>query len=397
MSDLNRRESRVFFPTYGRLPLEIERGEGVHLYTRDGRKMLDMFGGLAVNALGYGHPAILEAVERQIHRYFHLSNSFVSDVQVEFVERLLAASGFDRCFLGNSGTEAMEAALKLVRRWGTRQHRSTIIGLSGSFHGRTLGALSITGREKYREGFEPLLPGTMIIPFNDPEALATNVDEHTLAVVVEPIQGEGGIRPLSQHYVDRLAALRERFGFLIIADEIQSGAGRTGKFLASEHYGLRPDIAVLAKAIGGGLPLGAMLAGDSLAGLFQKGAHGSTFGGNPVACAAGIAVLREIVDGGVMSHVASVGAYLRESLEALAGAHPDLISEVRGIGLMQGVELTGNGDPVQSALLDRGVIVSVTNGNVLRFLPPLVIKTSHVAEAVEALGAVLGGIGPEQR
>lgn len=390
MSDLREREARAFFPTYRRLPLEVERAEGVYLYTGDGKRYLDMFGGLAVNALGYGHPAVLKAIDRQMHRYIHLSNFFVQDVQVEIAERLVAASGLDRCFLCNSGTEGMEAALKLARRWGKTTGKSSLVGLTGAFHGRTLGALSVTGREKYREGFEPLLPGTSILGFNDVAALRGGVDDRTLAVVVECLQGEGGVHPVSGPFVAALQELRDRHGFLLIADETQTGIGRTGKMFGYQHFGFMPDIVVAAKAMGGGLPLGAMLGSEKLARAFPPGSHGSTFGGNPVACAAGLAVLGEILDHGVMENAASVGGYLKEQLQKVADEHPRKIREVRGLGLMLGVELTVGGEAVVAGMLERGVVVNLTNLNVLRWLPPLVISRGHADEAVEAFRGALG-------
>lgn len=374
-----------FFPTYRRLPIDVVRGEGVRLIARDGRSYLDMFAGLAVNALGYGHPALLEAIDRQARLSVHLSNYLKQDIQNDLAHRLLAASGFDRVFLCNSGTEGMEAALKLARRWGGGKGRVGLIGFSGSFHGRTLGALSVTGRERYREGFGPLLPDARILPFNDVQVLEEGTDERTAAVAIEFIQGEGGIRPVSPEFADALAELRERRGFLVIADETQSGIGRTGKFSAYEHFGFRPDIVVVAKALGGGLPLGAMMARETMASCLPPGSHGSTFGGNPVACAAGCAVLREIVDNGVMAHAASMGVCLREALISVAGEFPSVVKEVRGAGLMLGMELFGEAAPVASRMLDAGVLVNVTDTTVLRWLPPLVVKSHEIDEAIWVL------------
>lgn len=385
------RGEHSFFPTYKRLPLDVERGEGVRLFTRDGRVYLDMFAGLAVNALGYGHPAVLAAIERQIHRYLHLSNFFLQDVQVELAERLLAAARYDRLFLCNSGTEAMEAALKLARRWGKGCRKSPIFGLTGSFHGRTLGALSVTGREKYRQGFDPFLPETQILGFNNVEELRRAVNDRTLAVVLEFIQGEGGIHPVSREYLAALTDLRNRYGFLIIADETQSGIGRTGRFFGFEHFDFRPDIVVAAKAIGGGLPLGAMMAAERFSETFTGGTHGSTFGGNPVACAAGVATLRAITEQGVMEHAASAGAYLKSKLESVARELPRHIREVRGFGLMLGVELQYEGSDVVARMLDGGVLVNLTNSNVVRWLPSLVVKNNDIDEAVSVFRSVLSG------
>lgn len=383
------REAASFFHTYNRLPVEVERGDGVYLYTRDGRELLDMFSGLAVNALGYNHPAVLSAIQDQLLRYLHLSNIFYQDVQVELAERLLEASGYSKAFLSNSGTEAMEGAIKLARRWGKARGKVNIYGLTGSFHGRTLGSLSITGREKYREGYEPFLPNTCLLGHNSIEDLEKSINEQTLAVVLEFIQGEGGINIVSPAYVEALKILREKFGFLLIADEIQSGIGRTGKFLGFEHFNIRPDVVVVAKALGGGLPLGAFIATEQFADVFPVGTHGTTFGGNPVACAAGIATLREITERGVMENAAGVGAYLSSSLMRIASSKPHRVREVRGFGLMVGVELEGDAAPIAERMLANGVLVNVANRNVMRILPPLILANSHVDKFSTIFEAIL--------
>lgn len=387
--NLIEREAVALFHTYKRLPLEVERGEGVHLIAKDGRRYLDMFAGLAVNALGYNHPTVLGAIQKQLQRYLHLSNVFYQDTQIELAERLLKASGYARAFLSNSGTEAMEGALKLARRWGKSRGKTTIFGLTGSFHGRTLGSLSITGREKYREGYEPFLPDTCFLAHNSVAELERTVNGQTLAVVLEFIQGEGGINIVSSEYVEALRFLRDKHGFLLIADEIQSGIGRTGRFMGYEHFQIVPDIVVVAKALGGGLPLGAFIAGDPLKDVFPVGTHGTTFGGNPVACAAGIATLAEITENGVMSNAASTGSHFADKLRELAYLHPDKIKEVRGFGLMLGLELFGDATPVSENMLARGVLVNATNRNVIRLLPPLIITNTNVDQCVSVLESVL--------
>ncbi len=378
------REHRDFFQTYKRFNLILDRAEGVYLFGADGKRYLDMFSGLAVNALGYNHPAVNAAIEKQMKRYLHVSNSFFQDVQIEFAEELLRAAGYERLFLTNSGTEAMEGALKLAKRWGRPQNRSMIFGLSNSFHGRSYGSLSITWRDKYRDGFEPFLPGTGCLPFNDVDALEKNVNGSTLAVVFEPIQGEGGVRPISQEYADALATLRKKHGFLLIADEIQTGVGRTGKFLAVEHYSLKPDLVVMAKAIGGGLPLGAFLAKEGLAETLKQGIHGTTFGGNPLACATGLATIREVLNGCWMTNVNSVGGYLRDSLQNLADQHSDKVVDVRGLGFMQGCELRVDATKLVEQALEDCVLLNVTNSKVVRWLPPLVAEKGHIDAALEA-------------
>ncbi|MDH3251156.1 MAG: aspartate aminotransferase family protein [Ignavibacteria bacterium] len=386
---IQERESAFFFNTYKRLALEIDRGDGVYLITKNGERYLDMFAGIAVNALGYNHPEVNAAITRQVSRYLHLSNMFYQDTQIELAERLVRESGYSKVFFTNSGTEAMEGSLKLARRWGRTKGKTAIFGLTNSFHGRTFGSMSVTGRDKYREGYEPFLPNTCILSFNDVEELRRNVNDTTLALVLEFIQGEGGIHPVSEEYVSALEELREKFGFLIIADEIQSGIGRTGKFFSFDHFNIRPDIVVVAKAIGGGLPLGAFLGSEALSNVFTPGVHGTTFGGNPVACAAGLATLREILDNGVQENARMVGDYLKGRLEALQTRFPDHIAEVRGKGLMLGVDLKFDGTAVVDKLLSAHVLVNLTSGTVLRWLPPLILRKEEADIAISALTDIL--------
>lgn len=384
-SPLDERDRRLFFPTYQRLPIHIDRGEGVWLLATDGTRYLDMFGGIAVNALGYNHPAVNRAIREQVGRYLHLSNLYHQDAQAALAGRLLEASGYERVFFTNSGTEAMEGALKLARRWGRGRGKSTILGLTGSFHGRTLGALSVTGRQKYRDGYEPLLPGTGVVTFNDEEELRRTVTSETLAVVLEFIQGEGGINPVRPEYVEALDALRAQHGFLVIADEIQAGMGRTGKLFSFEHYAFRPDVVVASKALGGGLPLGAILAPAAIAEVFSPGTHGTTFGGNAVCCAAGLATLTEILDHGAMRNAAEVGGYLKTGLEQLVRDFPEKVAEARGMGLMLGLELRFEGTALVDLLREKGVLVLLTNGNIIRLLPPLILTKEDANLALRML------------
>jgi len=377
MPTLFEKENELFFHTYKRLPLDIVRGEGVYLFDRSGKRYLDFFGGLAVNALGYGHPAVLRAIEEQSRKYIHLSNFFVQEPQVELVERLLSATGFRRAFLCNSGTEALEGAVKLVRKWGGGTGKTRIFGMSNAFHGRTFAALSLMDKAKYRDGYEPMLPGLGTLKFNDVNSLRAGVNAETLAVVLESIQGEGGVFPVTPEFASALHELRDTFGFLIIADEIQAGIGRTGTFFGFEQTGLRPDIVLVAKAIGGGLPLGGILGNDRVAEAFTYGVHGTTFGGNPVACAAGVAVLKEIVDGGLMKNAATIGKELHEVGSRLHQEFPLLVRETRGYGCMIGIDLKVESQPVADALQQRGILVNSTNTTVLRLLPPLTITVEH--------------------
>jgi len=379
------REASTFFHTYKRLPLEVDRGEGVYLFTRDGKRYLDMFAGLAVNALGYGHPRVIEAISSQASRFTHLSNYFLQETQIRLAEQLTRLSGYPRVFFSNSGTEAIEGALKIVRKWGSARGKTEVLAFTNSFHGRTMGALSLMDRPKYRDGFGPFLQGCRVIPFNDPAALREAIGEKTAAVVLEFIQGEGGIRPVSAEFARTLEDLHRKAGFLLVADEVQSGAGRTGKFFGFQHFSASPEIVTLAKPIGGGLPLGAILATEEIASVLEPGMHGTTFGGNPVACAAGCAVLSEIEEKGLIARAASLGEKLKEGLRELKNQFPGLIREVRGYGLMVGAELDRSGDGIASAMMERGILINCTDTTVLRFLPPLIIDESHVNETLIAL------------
>jgi predicted acetylornithine/succinylornithine family transaminase len=389
---LQERESATFFHTYKRLPLELERGEGVYLFTADGRRYLDMFAGLAVNALGYAHPRVVDAICTQASRYTHLSNYFLQEAQVRLAELLTKFSGYAKVFFSNSGTEAIEGAIKIARKWGSTRGKTEILALSNSFHGRTMGALSLMDRPKYRDGFGPFLEGCCVLPFNEAAALRKSVTPRTAAVILEFIQGEGGIRPVSAEFARTLAELHAETGFLLIADEIQSGAGRTGKFFGFQHYPVSPDVVTLAKPIGGGLPLGAILATGDVASVLEPGMHGTTFGGNPVACAAGAAVLEEIDEKKLIARAALLGEKLKEGLKGLAEEYPGLIREVRGFGLMAGAELDRSGDEITAAMRDKGILINCTDTTVLRFLPPLIIEASHVDETISALRGILAHV-----
>ncbi len=378
MSDsIFEKEAKYFFHTYHRLPLDIQRGDGVYLYSKEGKRYIDFFGGLAVNALGYNHPRIIKAIEEQIHRYIHLSNYYAQDKTVELAERIIRTSGYKKVFFSNSGTEGMEGAIKIARRWGHQVGKINLLNLTNSFHGRSMGALSLTDRPNYRNGYEPFLPNTISIKFNDVEDLRTRVNDQTLAITLEFIQGEGGINVVSNEFVDELRTLKEKFGFLIIADEIQAGVGRTGRFFCFEHYNINPDIVVIAKAIGGGLPLGVIIGNEKVEDILSYGAHGTTFGGNPVACAAGCAVMEEIVDNNLMKQASIIGEYLFSKMTELKNNFPKRIKEVRGKGCMIGIEIDRAGDPIVDELRNRGFLINCTNTTVLRLLPPYIINKAH--------------------
>jgi len=385
-------EAEHFFQTYKRLPLDIDRGEGVYLYTKDGTRYLDMFAGIAVNALGHGHDGIIRAIEEQSRKYVHLSNYFVQKPQIALARLLLTSSGYDRVFFSNSGTEATEGAIKIARAFGSSRGKTEIVGFSNGFHGRTMGALSIMDRSKYRETFGPFLDDCRVESFNNPVGLRSVVSSHTAALVLEFIQGEGGVRTVTPEFIEAIESLRKEFGFLLIADEIQSGLGRTGKFFAFQHFGVKPDLVLVAKSLGGGLPLGAILGKSLVAELLQPGTHGSTFGGNPVACAAGLVVLTELIEHGIMNHAAAIGKMLMKELWRIQAAHSSLVAEVRGYGLMLGMELSVDAEPIAEALREKHILVNVTDKTVLRILPPLIINEHQVNKFVRALNEVLAAI-----
>lgn len=384
-SILRSRDAELFFPVFNRLDVVIERGEGPYLYASDGRLFLDFFGGLAVNALGHAHPAIRAAINDQAARYSHLSNLFVQEPQVNLAARLTALTGMPRVFFCNSGTEAIEAAVKLVRKWGAPRNRNAMVGFSGGFHGRTMSALSLMEQEKYREGYGPFLEGCQVLPFNDVDALRSNVSETTAAVFIEFLQGEGGVIPATANFVEVLEDLRRRYGFLLVADEVQCGTGRTGRFSAFEHWNVRPDVMVMAKAIGGGLPLGAILTTHDLSEIYGKAGHGTTFGGNPISCAAGVACIDVMLREQLVANAAWIGSELIEGLETLQREFPGTIKEIRGAGCMIGMELYGPADAYAVACRERGLLVNVTQGNVVRLLPPYVLEACHVQEGLRIM------------
>ena len=370
------REKELFLSTYKRIPIKITHGKGVHLVDNNGNKYLDFFSGLAVNALGYAHPKIVEAVCSQVSKFGHLSNNYVTDVQIEFAELLLKYAGMSRVFLSNSGTEANEAALKIIRKkFGPGKK---IFSLTKGFHGRTFGSLSLTDREKYRKDFEPLMPNVSRINFNDTGDLKAKINEDTAAIFLEFIQGEGGVNIVSNDFISVLNGLREKFNFAVVADEIQSGIGRTGKNFAYNYFNFKPDIVTGAKAIGGGLPLGATLTSSEFNSIFEPGKHGTTFGGNPVSCAAGIVVLKEVFDNGLMEQVEELGDYFIGQLKELQSLFPNDIKEVRGKGFMIGVELFYGGNRIVEQMRERKVLTNCTNINVLRILPPLIAGKNEI-------------------
>jgi acetylornithine/N-succinyldiaminopimelate aminotransferase len=374
---------------YARQPVAFVRGQACELWDADGKRYLDFFAGLAVNNLGHCHPAVVSAIREQSATLLHASNVYHTLPAGELAALLCRHSFAERVFLSNSGAEANEAAMKLARRWGSNEGggRFEILATTGSFHGRTLATLTATGQEKYHTGFLPLLPGIRLVPFGDLPAMTDAVRDETIAIMVEPIQGEGGVVVPPRDYLAGLRALADRRKLLLILDEIQCGLGRTGRLFAHEHTGITPDIMTLAKALAGGLPIGATCTTARIAAALTPGTHGSTFGGNPVACAAGVAALRALADPALLAHVRAVGDHFRGRLEAIAGRTG--IRTVRGMGLMLGAELDRPGAPVVSRCLAAGLLINCTADRVLRFLPPLVITREQVDEGFAILERAL--------
>jgi acetylornithine/N-succinyldiaminopimelate aminotransferase len=366
--------------TYGCMPLAFVRGHGAYLYDADGNRYLDFFCGLAVTSLGHGYPRVVRAIKDQAEKLTHACNVFHTEPMARLAARLGHAFGDGRVFFGNSGAEANEAALKLARRWGHGNGgRYEIIATLGSFHGRTIGTLSATGQEKYHQGFQPLVPGFTFVPYDDVAAMERAVNAKTVAIIVEPIQGEGGVVTPKPDYLVRLRDLCDRSNLLLIIDEVQTGMGRTGKLFGYQHSGIKPDIITLAKALGGGIPIGAMVARAEIASVLTPGTHGSTFGGNPVACAAALGVLDALEQDGVITNGAEVGGYLIKRLREIAKECPD-VSEIRGQGMIIGVVLKHEAKGAVEACFRERLIVNGTADNVLRLLPPLTL-TREEADA----------------
>jgi acetylornithine/N-succinyldiaminopimelate aminotransferase len=357
---------------YGCLPLAFVRGEGSYLYDAEGNRYLDFFCGLAVTSLGHKHPGVVRAIQEQAEKLTHVSNVFHTEPGARLVQRLSRRFGDGKVFLGNSGAEANEAAIKLARKWGHKdgKGRFEILATLGSFHGRTMATLSATGQEKYHQGFLPLVPGFKLVNFDDIAALEKAISDQTVAIMVEPIQGEGGVVVPHPDYLQRLRELCDRAKLLLILDEVQTGTGRTGKFFCYEHFAIKPDIVTLAKALGGGIPIGAMISKPEIASAFTPGSHGTTFGGNPVASAAALAVNDALDNEHLMENATEMGAYLIKRLKEIS-AKLDRVAEVRGLGMIIGVVLKHDPRPVVDACIKERLIVNGTGGTVLRLLPPL--------------------------
>jgi len=386
------RAEKVLATTYKRQPLVLTRGQGCRLWDSQDRSYLDFVAGIAVCNLGHGRIEIASALSQQAQNLCHVSNLFYTVPQMKLAERLTQVSFADRVFFCNSGAEANEAAIKLARKYfSTKKEggRYRIVAMERSFHGRTMATLSATGQDKIQKGFEPLLEGFDFVPFGDADALRVQIGPETCAVLLEPIQGEGGVRVPPAGYLQEVRQICDDAGVLMIYDEVQTGMGRTGKLFAYEHSGVAPDIMTLAKALGNGLPIGAMLATESVAAAFGPGSHATTFGGTPVITAAALEVVRILIDEGTVAHAAEVGQYFYHQLEDLARRHPDIVEEVRGMGLLLGLKLTKPGDSIVEACIERGFLINCIQDRILRFVPPLVVTSSEVDALVECLDDVL--------
>lgn len=383
-------EQQLFFHNYARLPLAITHGEGAYLYSSDGTRYLDMISGIGVNALGYGDSRLVDAIAQQAKKVIHASNLFMLEPQFRLAEKLLEISGLSKVFFANSGTEAVEAAMKLSRKWASlsgNSEKKEILSLSNSFHGRTYGAMSLTAKGKYLEGFEPLLPATGNVNLNDIADLEAKAGDNTAAVFVEFVQGEGGVHKVSSDFIDALTKLRAKHDFLVVADEIQSGCGRTGEFFSYMHFDVHPDLVCLAKPLGGGLPLSGVIGAEKVGDVFAAGNHGTTFGGNPVACAAGLAFVKALYEDNLMENAVMTGKQIKHALEKLAGKHPQ-IQEIRQYGLMIGTTVNRDASYYVQEALKRKVLVNATSQNVIRLLPPLTISREETQQCIDCLDEI---------
>jgi acetylornithine aminotransferase/acetylornithine/N-succinyldiaminopimelate aminotransferase len=396
LASLQAAENKLLLNTYERNPYLFVSGKGVYLRDENGIHYLDLLSGIGVCALGYSHPAVEQAIVHQTARLLHTSNLFFHEGTANLALRLTEISGMDRVFFCNSGTEAWEAALKLARANATkaRENGKTIgtrfLALEHSFHGRTMGSVATTHKEKYRLPFSPVMPDVEFVRFNDVADLRARFSDDVCGICIEPVQGEGGIHPVSKEFFAAARELCDSTGALLLADEIQSGLGRTGKWFSYQHYGIQPDVTTLAKPIANGIPMGAMLCTENAAAAFTPGMHGTTFGGGPLACAVAIAVIDTIQRENILAHIEGVGGFFRSQLEGLKQRH-DCITEVRGLGLMLGLELNSAdlAKRIAAQMMERRIIINRTSETVLRFLPPFILERKHVETAISALDELL--------
>lgn len=385
------KDKEDYISVFARYNIVLDHGDGPYVYDTQGKKYIDFLAGIAVNVVGHNYKPLVDAVSRQAAKMIHCSNLYYTEVQVEAAEKLKKLSGMDKVFFGNSGAEANEGAIKLARKYATDidPEKIQIISAIHSFHGRTIATLTATGQDHYHHGFGPLPAGFDYVPFNDIDALEAKMSDKTCAVMLEAIQGEGGVHVPDEDYLPKVRALCDKYNAVLIFDEVQCGMGRTGTFFGCQQFGVKPDIVTLAKGLAGGVPIGAFMATDKVASAFHAGDHGSTFGGNPLACAAACVVLDALINDNLMDNVKEVGSYLKSKFEAYKEKYPTLIKEVRGRGLILGMELTRPGREIANECLDYGAIINCTAGNVLRFVPPLNITKEHVDELIAVLDKVL--------
>jgi acetylornithine/N-succinyldiaminopimelate aminotransferase len=393
MGNIPAREATVHMTTYRRQPLTLVRGQGTRVWDDEGRSYLDFIAGIAVDALGHAHPGLTEVIAKQAGTLIQVSNLFYTEPQIELAELLVGHSALDRVFFCNSGAEANEAAIKMARKWGilNRKGAYEIIATHNGFHGRTLGSVAATGTPRYRDPFGPMLPGFVFVDFDDVEAIKAATTASTAAVLLEPVQGEGGVNVPAPDYLKRVREWCDEQGILLILDEVQTGTGRTGTMWAYEQAGIEPDIMTLAKGLGGGVPIGAMLAKNACA-IFEPGDHGSTFGGNALSTAAGAYVVRQLLEGGVLANVSARGEQLERRLAGLEDRSP-LVAGQRGVGLLRGLVFTSDIAPdVATKAMARGLLLNPVRPNVVRFLPPLNVSAEEIDEAVDIIDAVLAEI-----
>ncbi|GAK52408.1 acetylornithine aminotransferase apoenzyme [Candidatus Moduliflexus flocculans] len=385
-------EHEYIMQTYKRFPIVMTRGEGVRVWDNDGKCYLDFLAGIAVNALGYNHPIIRETIHKQADGLIHTSNLFYTQNQIELAKLMTEHSGMGRAFYCNSGAEANEGAFKLARKWG--KGRFEILTALQSFHGRTLATITATGQTKYQDGFAPLMPGFRYVPFNDLEAVRQNIRPDTVAIMLEAVQGEGGIQVATPGYLEGVAALCHEHNILLLFDEVQAGMGRTGKLFAFQHFNVQPDIITTAKGLGAGFPIGMMLARREVADAFEFGNHASTFGGGEFVCGVALAFVNLLLHDGLLDHVVKMGEQLLSKLRGLQAKYPNAIADARGLGLMAGLQFRDAipAADVGAALREHGLLTATAGGNVVRFVPPLVIQPADIEEAIAILDKTIGNL-----
>lgn len=382
---------KYYLPVFGRYPMVMELGQGCRVWDNEGNEYVDAFAGIAVNSLGYNHPVLVKAISEQASKLMHCSNLYYTEIQAKALRMVAEATGMDRIFFANCGAEGNEGAMKLARKYGVSKAptKYKIISADESFHGRTFDTLAATGHDYYHVGYGPLSPGHVLVPYGDIKALEAQMDDDVCAVLLEPIQGEGGVHVPPDEYLQQVRALCDKHDALLIFDEVQTGVARTGKWFAYMHSGVKPDILTFAKGIGGGFPVAGFAVPERLAHVFKPGDHGGTFGGNPLACAAVYATLTTIKSEGLVDKVAEKGEYFKNELRKLQEKYPDKVTDVRGCGLMLGMEVAGEGKPIVESCLANNVIVNCTAGNVIRIVPPLIISKEEIDIVVAALDNAL--------